>query len=129
MPSESPPLRFLADMGVAMGVVEHLRTQGHDIIHLREEGLQRLPDKAIFAKAISESRIVITFDLDFGEIAAAAGNDVVSVILFRLPHASTPYVIQRLNAAINAIREDLASGIIATVEATRIRIRRLPIGR
>ena len=29
-------MRFLADMGVAMRVVEWLRSQGHDAVHLRE---------------------------------------------------------------------------------------------
>jgi len=129
MPSDSKPMRFLADMGVAMGVVEYLRAQGHDVVHLRDEGLQRLPDKDIFTKAIAEARIVITFDLDFGEIAAAAGINCVSVVLFRLPHASTPYVIQRMTAALNATRDELPFGIIVTVEANRIRIRHLPIGK
>ena len=63
-------MRFLADMGVAMRIVEWLRAQGHDVNHLREEGLQRMPDGDIFLKAATESRILLTFDLDFGEILA-----------------------------------------------------------
>ena len=61
-------MRFLADMGVAMRVVEWLRNAGHDARHLREEGLHRLPNGSIFAKAVAEDRIVLTFDLDFGDI-------------------------------------------------------------
>jgi predicted nuclease of predicted toxin-antitoxin system len=57
-------------MGVATRVVEWLRGQGHDATHLRDEGLQTLPDDAIFAKADREHRTVLTFDLDFGEIVA-----------------------------------------------------------
>lgn len=128
MPSDPLTFQFLADMGVARGVVEHLRQHGHDVIHLREEGLQRMPDKEIFAKAIHEGRVVITFDLDFGEIAAATGGAQISVIIFRLPHAQTPYVIERLNAVLAAAGHLLSTGIIATVEASRIRIRQLPIG-
>jgi predicted nuclease of predicted toxin-antitoxin system len=63
-------MRFLADMGVDIRVVQWLRTQGHDAIHLREQGLQRMPDGDIFAKARTEQRILLTFDLDFGEILA-----------------------------------------------------------
>jgi predicted nuclease of predicted toxin-antitoxin system len=37
-------MRFLADVGVAIRVVEWLRNQGYDARHLREEELQRLPD-------------------------------------------------------------------------------------
>ena len=43
-------MRFLADMGVAMRVVEWLRDQGYDARHLREEELHRLPDVQIFAR-------------------------------------------------------------------------------
>jgi predicted nuclease of predicted toxin-antitoxin system len=67
-------MRFLADMGVARRIVEWLRAEGHDAVHLREEGLQRLPNGEIFEKAISEGRIVLTFDLDFGEIIALSGD-------------------------------------------------------
>ncbi len=34
---------FLADMGVAFRVVELLRAEGHDALHLGEEQLHRLP--------------------------------------------------------------------------------------
>jgi hypothetical protein len=63
-------VRFLADMGVSMRVVEWLRNNGHDVTHLREQGLQRLPNGGIFKKAVAEDRVIVTFDLDFGEIAA-----------------------------------------------------------
>jgi predicted nuclease of predicted toxin-antitoxin system len=51
-------------------VVSWLNSHGHDATHLRDEGLQRLPNGRIFEKAIAESRVVVTFDLDFGEIIA-----------------------------------------------------------
>jgi uncharacterized protein (DUF433 family) len=44
-------MRFLADMGVSQQVVEWLRAHGHDAVHLRDEGLQRLPNDEIFQKA------------------------------------------------------------------------------
>ena len=65
-------MRFLADMGVDGRVVQWLRGRGHEASHLRDEGLQRLPNGEIFIKAIAEQRILLTFDLDFGEIAALA---------------------------------------------------------
>jgi predicted nuclease of predicted toxin-antitoxin system len=41
---------------------------------LRDQGLQTLTDEAIFQKAAAEQRIIITFDLDFGEIAALSAD-------------------------------------------------------
>ena len=90
-------MRFLADMGVSQQVVEWLRANGHEAVHLRDEGLQRLPNGEIFQKASREHRIVLTFDSDFGEILAASGGQIVSVILFRLRNTRANFVIQRLD--------------------------------
>ena len=38
-------LKFLADMGISPLTVQGLRDQGHDALHLHEEGLERLPDE------------------------------------------------------------------------------------
>jgi len=63
-------MRFLADMGVDARVVQWLKERGHDALHLRDEGLHRLPNGEIFNKAAREHRVLLTFDLDFGEIVA-----------------------------------------------------------
>jgi predicted nuclease of predicted toxin-antitoxin system len=100
-------MRFLADMGVSQHVVEWLRTQGHDAAHLRDEGLQRLPDREIFEKAGREQRIVLTFDLHFGEILAGSRGKTVSVILFRLHNTRTEFVIQRLSKVLSVSNDQL----------------------
>lgn len=121
-------MRFLADMGVSQQVVEWLRMNGHEAVHLRDEGLQRLPNGEIFQKAGREQRIVLTFDLDFGEILAASGGQIVSVILFRLRNTRTSFVIQRLDDVLNQSSADLSQGAIVVVEDGRHRVRSLPIG-
>ena len=121
-------MRFLADMGVSMGVVAWLRERGHEAKHLREEGLERLPNGEIFAKAASEGRVVLTFDLDFSEIAALSGESLTSVITFRLRNTTTPNVIARLDAVLAASLTSIESGAVVSVEDTRHRVRRLPIG-
>jgi predicted nuclease of predicted toxin-antitoxin system len=122
-------MRFLADMGVAMRVVEWLRDQGYDARHLREEELQRLPDDQIFRKAVAENRVVLTLDLHFGEIVAFSGQQNVSVVLFRLQNTRTPHVIDRLRVVLQEALSALEQGAIVVVEESRFRIRRLPIGR
>lgn len=53
-------------------------------MHVRERGLQRAPDSELIRIAHVEGRVVITFDLDFGEILALAVADGPSVVIFRL---------------------------------------------
>jgi predicted nuclease of predicted toxin-antitoxin system len=84
-------VQFLADIFADVRIVKWLLQNGHDATHLRDQGLQRMPNGEIFEKALREDRIVITFDLDFGEIAALTESRRTSVILFRLkksPHTS-----------------------------------------
>ncbi|MBX9790068.1 MAG: DUF5615 family PIN-like protein [Pirellulales bacterium] len=121
-------MRFLADMGVSRRVVDSLRGQGHDVTHLRDQGLQRLPNGEIFAKAVAEERVVITFDLDFGEIIAATHGKLASVVLFRLRDARSERVIERLSRVLEQSSGPLTSGAIVVVEDTRHRVRHLPIG-
>lgn len=118
-------MRFLADMGIAQRVVEWLRAEGHDAVHLREEGLQRMPNGDIFEKAASENQIILTFDLDFGEIVALCGGRWVSVILFRLHNTRTPHVIDRLARVLRDSSRALEEGAIIVVQESRHRTRRL----
>jgi predicted nuclease of predicted toxin-antitoxin system len=71
-------------MGLAQSTGEYLRSLGHDAVHLRDEGLQRLPDERIVIKAQDEGRTIITHDLDFGRIVALSGDTVPSIVTLRL---------------------------------------------
>src|SRR4030042_1746527 len=105
-------MKFLADMGVALRIVKWLREQGHDAIHLREENLHRLPNGLIFEKALSEQRVLLTFDFDFGEIIAFSSGKPVSVILFKLHNTRTPHIIDRLKTVLDDSKKALEEGAI-----------------
>lgn len=121
-------MRFLVDMGLDVRVAAWLREQGHDAVHLRDQGLQRLPNGEIFGKAVAEGRVVLTVDLDFGEIAALAHGETSSVVVFRLRNTRTAHVIQRLSAVLSDCSPALDRGAVIVVEEGRHRIRPLPIG-
>ena len=121
-------MRFLVDMNLSEGVAAWLRESGHDAVHLRELGLEALDDPAVFARAAEEARVIVTFDLDFSDILAAAAGRSVSVILFRLRGMLTRNVLRRLPDVLGRTAADLEHGAIVIVEDARLRIRRLPIG-
>ena len=76
-------MKFLADMGISLKTVAFLQALGHDAVHLADQGLERLPDRDI-VKARQEGRILLVHDLGFGELVAASGATLPSVITFRL---------------------------------------------
>jgi predicted nuclease of predicted toxin-antitoxin system len=53
-------------MGISSRIALWLKNQGHEAIHLNDENLFQLPDKAILEKAVREDRIILTADMDFG---------------------------------------------------------------
>jgi predicted nuclease of predicted toxin-antitoxin system len=73
--------------------------------------------------------VIITFDLDFGEIVAFSQGQKASVILFRLRNTRTPHLIKRLTAVLADATEALEQGAVVVVEESRHRIRYLPLGR
>ncbi|MGK7879961.1 MAG: DUF5615 family PIN-like protein [Crocosphaera sp.] len=89
-------MKFLADMGVSPLTVKTLSEEGYDAIHLCQQGLERLIDPLIMDKAKAENRIILTFDLDFGDLLAFSGDSLPSVIIFRLEKANPDYVLSKL---------------------------------
>ncbi len=120
-------MKFLADMGISPKTVHFLRNLGHEAVHLYEEGLERLEDPAILAKAREENRILLTHDLDFSELIAASGAHLPSVIVFRLRNMRPENVNRYLLNIIEQHREALIKGAIVSVTEGRIRVRTLPL--
>lgn len=119
-------MRFLADVGISRSTLEALRALGHEVVHLTTEGLEKLQDFEILAKARHEDRILLAFDLDFGDLLAAGLWDRPSVILFRLEDQSPPAVNSRLAQLLAECGEELLQGVVVIVEENRYRLRRLP---
>jgi len=120
-------MRFLSDVGISRSTTQELRRCGHSVLHLREEGLQRLSDPEILDRARQEKRIVLTFDLDFGDLLAACSHELPSVIIFRLQDQTPSSVTPRLLDVIHKRKDELEAGAILVVEEGRYRLRRLPI--
>jgi len=120
-------MKFLADMGVSLKTVSYLRLAGHDAVHLRDEGLQRLDDDLILQKAEQEQRVLLTMDLDFGYLMSLTGAMSPSVVLFRLGDESVEVVNDRLDEVIELCETDLIHGAVVSVNEESIRVRRLPI--
>ncbi|MBC6474449.1 MAG: DUF5615 family PIN-like protein [Hormoscilla sp. GM102CHS1] len=100
-----------------MRTVAWLRDAGYEAVHLREEGLQTLPDDEILVKARAEGRIVLTLDLDFGQLLAMSGESLPSVILFRLGNENYNMINERLATVLH---QDGIKAYIALVNLTTI---------
>jgi len=122
-------MRFLADAGVSPKTVEFLKQLGHEVAHVRTLGLQRAADADVVARARVDSSVVLTFDLDFGDVLAVGVLDKPSVILFRLADERADSVNRRLATVLAERLAELEAGALILVEDSRYRVRKLPIGR
>lgn len=120
-------MKFLADMGISPRTVTFLNSLGHDAIHLREQGLERLSDPDILHKALEEGRILLTHDLDFGDLVAASGDCLPSMVIFRLRNMRPDHVHEVLLRILKRYSDELNQGVILSVAEGQVRLRFLPI--
>lgn len=114
-------------MGISPDTVSWLRSQGHDAVHLHEQGWDRLSDPEILEKARDEGRVLLTHDLDFGRLLALSGATSPSVIVFRLADMRPDSVNRHLERVLPQAAQELAQGAIVSVREGQIRVRTLPI--
>ena len=96
-------------------------------VHLADQGLERLPDPGIVEKARQEERIVLVHDLGFGELVAASGARLPSVITFRLRNMHPDRVNSALQSILSQHGEALEHGAMISVTEGQVRVRRLPL--
>lgn len=120
-------MKFLVDMGISPRAVAFLQDSGHDGMHLLDAKLQRASDKVVLEKARSEGRVLLTHDLDFGELMAASQARLPSVVIFRLRDMRSHNVNKHLHQVILRHHDSLERGAVVIVTEARLRVRALPI--
>ena len=120
-------MKFLADMGISPKTVDFLTQLGYDATHLYQEGLEKLADADILAKALREERIVLTHDLDFGELVAASGAKLPSIITFRLRNMHPDRVNIYMEEVVGNHQNVLEQGAAISITEGKLRVRLLPI--
>ncbi len=117
-------MNFLADESCAGPVIRALREAGHDVIAIAEVAKGTV-DEMVMRRALSEQRILITEDPDFGELVYARGHSSAGVILVRFPsrvrRAKPPSVVEAV-AKLGARLSDA----FTVVEPGRVRIASRP---
>ena len=104
--------------------MEAIRQAGHDVVWIRTDA-PGSKDHDILKRAVSEQRILLTFDKDFGDLAFQQGLPATcGIVLFRLQASSSAALAALVVTALQS-RTDWA-GQFSVVEPDRIRMRPLP---
>lgn len=116
-------MRLLANENFPRVAVEFLRGLGHDVVWVAEH-FPSTRDESVLECAAQESRILLTQDKDFGELAFRRGLPAhCGIVLFRLP--PIPTLVAEFAQRVFDGSSDFAGKFIV-VEEKRVRERPLP---
>jgi predicted nuclease of predicted toxin-antitoxin system len=120
-------VNLLLDMNLPPGWAGRLVAAGHDARHWRDLGPPTAPDAVLLAHARAHGQVLLTHDLDFGDILAASGGDSPSVIQLRTGSLDSALVEPLLLQALREHEAALLRGSLITLDVERMRLRMLPL--
>ena len=114
-------LRVLIDVSSGKAIEEWFRQNGHDVqsVHDRDP---KMDDLDILAWSVSDQRLVVTMDKDFGELVYHSGQAHAGILLLRLESARSSEKIRIVEEIVKTHGDDL-SGKFAVYQNGRLRIR------
>ncbi len=117
-------MRLLADENIQAPLVGALRERGYDILYIGEFS-RGVTDQEVLETAVSQERIILTEDKDFGDLVFRVNRDLPGIILLRLQDVAWQSRFQRLDRLFQERGERLRR-LYVVVEPSRIRLRSLP---
>lgn len=120
-------VRILIDMNLSPDWVGLLEAAGWAAVHWSTVGDPRAADRVIMDWAVENGYIVFSHDLDFGTLLALTHARGPSVIQVRAQDVLPESLGQAVVAALQTHEALLEAGALIVVDATRARVRILPI--
>ena len=117
-------MNFLADENIETAMVRWLRDRGHDVVWARED-FASSKDAAVLETCNRSSRILLTRDLDFGELVFREPRVTRGIILLRVPARNQWERLEVRQSWWPEIEQN-APGHFVTVTNKGIRVRVLP---
>lgn len=115
-------MRFLVDESTGAAVAAFLNKEGHDVVAVADSMPQAI-DSEILKLAVSENRIVVTNDKDFGDLIFRSGAAHAGVLFLRLKDQSAANRVAVVKNVIEQHANDLADNFVVATES-HIRIRK-----
>ncbi len=119
-------LKFLLDANISYETANFLNSLGYDTKTVAQFGLAEAEDIEIVNRAIREKRIIITLDLDFGEIFYFSSKEKFRVIVLRLRNQTVESVNKALDWFLKTkiLEKKKFQNTLMIVESGRIKVRK-----
>lgn len=117
-------VKLLANENVPGEVVQAARQAGHDLAWIAEHSAGA-DDDAVLSLSLTEKRVLLTFDKDFGEMAFRQGKDASCGVILLRPRLREPdYVVQFTLAVLS--QEVTWEGQFSVAQEGKLRVVPLP---
>lgn len=114
-------MRLLADANIENQMAARLRADGHDVWCVREHDAM-MKDEDVLAAARKTARVLVTYDLDFGELAVRRQEISHGVVILRLDPLRLDARIERASQAMKALSAP-PPGVLCVIEPAGTRRR------
>jgi predicted nuclease of predicted toxin-antitoxin system len=117
--------RFIVDEALPRSLADAIRAAGHEAVHIREIGLQGSSDAVVFDYAQGQGAVLVTPDLEFGDIREFPPGQHCGVVLLRMPRISTPpRLASEVVRLLRGLTQTDLEGNLIIMEPGHVRIRR-----
>ena len=117
--------KFFLDENLPTSLCETLRDLGHECKHVRDVGLTGASDEIIAEYAKSKTLILVTKDVEFGNILLYPPHKHHGLVVVRLPHTTTAdHIKNAISLFLQKIDPKILIHAIPVVETGKYRIRK-----
>ncbi|MBI5066304.1 DUF5615 family PIN-like protein [Candidatus Woesearchaeota archaeon] len=118
-------MKFFLDENISISVVNFIKILGFEVEHARTAGLSGATDKEISEYAKKNKAILVTKDLEFGNILIYPEKSHHGLLILRLPnYYKTAQLVKILVNFLENIKPKILESAITILEVGRYRIRR-----
>ncbi|PIS36726.1 MAG: hypothetical protein CO150_01195 [Nitrospirae bacterium CG_4_9_14_3_um_filter_53_35] len=111
------------DENMPTALAEMLLSEGYNVSTVSEENLSGASDALLLEKATEENRLLITFDVDFGNIRTFPFGSHAGIVVFRLRDQRWAVLKEPAKRLVTSgLLERLQRGL-AVVDENRVRLR------
>ena len=118
-------LKFVIDEDVPRSTTRILKSNGYEVLDVRDCGLRGKSDEEVFKFAQKEKAVLLTGDLGFGNILHFPVGSHAGIVIIHFPNElPTSELNNQILKAFGILEEVDFKGNLIIVEAKKIRIRR-----
>ena len=116
-------MKFKLDENIGSRGLALLKAAGHDVMTVRDQGLQGATDEELFGVCVAEARALITLDRDFGQVTRFPPESSSGIIVLDVgPRSTLDGILGRLRDCLKLLEHHSVAGSLWIIEPGRVRV-------